>query len=134
MKNYLTNLFNSSIFRYVQRIAVACVLLSFALTAAGNNWQGTAYAYAKFAESSSVANGVGKVYVGTNETPTYKNLSVEADANTSTANNDTDPKTVNFWWAATAEAGTNSAFAGWYKDAKASQLQTNDPQQRYLQK
>ena len=126
MKKLLTTMFNSSIFRYVQRIAVVCVLLSFALTAAGNNWQGTAYAYAKFAESSSVANGVGKVYVGTNETPTYKNLSEEAEINTLTANNDADPKTVNFWWAATAEAGTNSAFAGWYKDAEASQLQTND--------
>ena len=121
MKNYLTNLFNSSIFRYVQRIAVACVLLSFALTAtAGGEWKGTAYAYAKFAESSSVANGVGKVYVGTSETPTYKNLSEVAEMSKSTANNSDDPKNVDFWWAATAEVGTNSAFAGWFTDAEAS--------------
>ena len=127
MKKILTTMFNSSIFRYVQRIAVACVLLSFALTAtAGGEWTGTAYAYAKFAESSSVANGVGKVYVGTNETPTYKNLSVEADANTSTANNNTDPKSVDFWWAATAEVGTNSAFAGWFTDAEASTKHTDE--------
>lgn len=126
MKNVLTNLFNSSLIRHAQRLAIVCVLLSIAATAAGNNWTGTAYAYAKFAKSDNVAMGEGKVYVGTSSTPTYGALNSEVEKTVQSENNDTDPKEIYFYWSAATENGTNSAFDGWYTDVNASTLHTNE--------
>ena len=39
MKNYLTNLFNSSIFRYVQHLVMVCMLLSISAAASANKYK-----------------------------------------------------------------------------------------------
>ena len=127
MKNVLTNLFNSSLFRHAQRLAIVCVLLSIAATAtASGEWKGTAYAYAKFAKSDNVAMGEGKVYVGTSSTPSYGELNSEDETSAQSGNNTNDPKELSFYWSAATENGTNSAFAGWYTDVNASTLHTNE--------
>ena len=65
MKNYLTNLFNSSVFRYVQRMAVVCLFLSYAASAtAGNTY------YGKCIVKKATGTGNGKVYVTANENTT----------------------------------------------------------------
>lgn len=124
MKTNLTNLFNSSLFRHAQRLAIVCVLLSITATATaggGSSWKGTASAYAKFAKSDNIAMGQGKVYVGkgSNPSPSYT-----ADANGSSATDSKDDteasKTFTFTWFAAVDPNTNSVFDGWYKEEDAS--------------
>ena len=111
MKNYLTNLFNSSIFRHVQRLAVLCLFLSYAFTATagGSGWSGTASGKA---EITSTSTGEGSVYVNQNSTP-----SGDADDSKGISNNSTS---ATFWWHAVPTANSNSAFAGWFKEKDAS--------------
>lgn len=121
MKNVLTNLFNSSLFRHAQRLAIVCVLLSITATAmASGDWTGTATAYAKFATSNSIAVGVGKVYVakGSNASGTYT-----SDSNGSSAKDEkknSSEKSFSFTWSAEVDQETNSEFDGWYKEPDAS--------------
>ena len=124
MKTNLTNLFNSSLFRHAQRLAIVCVLLSITATATaggGSNWEGKANAYAKFATSNNVAMGQGKVYVGkgSNPSPSYTssaNGSSAADSKYDGA----DSKSFTFTWFAAVDPNTNSVFDGWYKEEDAS--------------
>ena len=110
MKNYLTNLFNLSVFRHVQRLAVVCLFLSYAAAAtAGGGWDGTAYGKA---EITSTSTGAGTVYVNQSST-------ASGSASTSNAISDSSPSAT-FWWHAVATANSNSAFAGWYKEKDAS--------------
>ncbi len=67
MKNVLTNLFNSSLFRHVQRLAIVCVLLSYAASAAA--WSEDYYAKIKV-----TVEGEGKVYAKGPEDDTFKDL------------------------------------------------------------
>ena len=111
MKKYLTSLFNSSVFRHVQRLAVVCLFLSYAFTATagGSGWDGTASGKA---EITSTSTGEGSVYVNQNSTP-----SGEADDSKGISKNS---PSVTFWWHAVPTANSNSAFAGWYKEKDAS--------------
>jgi hypothetical protein len=112
MKNVLTNLFNSSIFRFAQRLTIVCLFLSYAFTAtAGNNgWSGIAYGKA---EITSTSTGEGTVYVNQSENPSGK-------ADDSKGISDSSSTSATFWWHAVPTANSNSAFAGWYKEKDAS--------------
>ena len=110
MKNYLTNLFNSSIFRYAQRLTIVCMFLSYAAAAtAGGGWDGTAYGHA---EKTKTSTGEGSVYVNQSSTP-----SGAADDSKGISDSSTS---ATFWWHAVPTANSNSAFAGWYTEKDAS--------------
>ena len=107
MKNCLTNLFNSSVFRFALRLVVVCLFLSYAATATA--WSGTAYGYA---EKTLTSTGEGSVYVNQSSTP-----SGDAEESKGISNNSTS---ATFYWHAVPTANSNSAFAGWYKETDAS--------------
>ena len=66
MKNLLTKMFNLSIFRYVQRLAIVCLFLSLATNAAAKGeWITVFKAQAKIANASTAD---GKVFVSSTET------------------------------------------------------------------
>lgn len=70
MKNVLTNLFNSSLFRHAQRLAIVCVLLSYA--AAASAWSEDYYAKIKVTVS-----GEGKVYAKGPKDDAFKDLAAD---------------------------------------------------------
>lgn len=70
MKNVLTNLFNSSLFRHAQRLAIVCVLLSYAASASA--WSEDYYAKIKVTVS-----GEGKVYAKGPKDDTFKDLAAD---------------------------------------------------------
>ena len=74
MKNYFNNLFNSSLFRHVQRLAVVCVFLSYVATVTASPGGGSTTYYAKAkVQVDASCTGLGKVYV------------TDKDGNTSTS-------------------------------------------------
>ena len=99
MKTNLTNLFNSSLFRYVQRMAIVCVLLSITISAtADSSWQASFTAEAKIATS---ATAEGKVYVSASAcTPSDENWVINKDnsskTGTSTSEKNTNAKTKTY--------------------------------------
>ena len=60
MKTNLTKLFNLSLIRHAQRLAIVCMLLSFAVTAKANNWMSRYYI--DNVQLASGSTGSGKVY------------------------------------------------------------------------
>ena len=72
MKTNLTKLFNSSLFRHAQRLAIVCVLLSYAAAAAANTYKHGAYFDNVYLHPEST--GAGTVYITAtagNVTATY---------------------------------------------------------------
>ena len=98
MKTNLTNLFNSSFFRHVQRLAIVCALLSYAISAAGHDTH-----YSKATVSANPTGG-GTVYVATSNTkPNSEVLSATQDCN---KDDSKDSQTYYFW----AEANSGYTF------------------------
>ena len=110
MKNYLTNLFNLSIFRCVQRLAIVCVLLSYAAAAAGNN---SGYMYVKPAPEPY---GHGKVYVSRSESTEntswdfYPNSQRDYDVSS-----ETGTSSNSHTWYLYTRPETDYYHAGWVK-------------------
>jgi hypothetical protein len=63
MKNVLTNLFNSSLFRHAQRLAIVCVLLSYATSAAAESNKYKHGAYFDNVYLHTESTGAGTVYI-----------------------------------------------------------------------
>lgn len=104
MKTNLTKLFNSSLFRHAQRLAIVCALLSYAISAAAS---ATFYSAVKVE-----INGSGSVYVThpkdaeTTLTETGLVVSERTDRGTFSA-----PTSANHSYTLTATAGTNYYLA-----------------------
>lgn len=108
MKNYLTNLFNSPVFRHVQRLAVACLFLSIAAsTFAG--WTATYQANVKLYPNAS---GKGKVYLESNDQKTVSNVEIPVKKTASKGSTNSSHTFDNVTITAVPEAG--SKMAGWY--------------------
>lgn len=131
MKNYLIKLFNSSVFRHVQRLAVVCLLLSCAATAAGNI---TTTYYARCVVQKANNTGNGKVYVTSNDNKTpsdseYTSSSMSADDNATEIAGVVGSTYVQFYLFAKPEIGYY--FAGWTKSSNGSSIITNSNISKY---
>lgn len=118
MKNLLTKMFNLSIFRYVQRLAIVCLFLSLATNAAAKGeWTAVFKAQAKIANASTAD---GKVFVSSTETssPDWKTSKDDIAEATVTSENTSEAKFQSFYWY--AQAGANSVFDGWYTNDDAT--------------
>ena len=118
MKNLLTKMFNLSIFRYVQRLAIVCLFLSLATNAAAKGeWIAVFKAQAKIANASTAD---GKVFVSSTETssPDWKTSKDDMAEATVNSENTSNEKSQIFYWY--AQAGANSVFDGWYTNDDAT--------------
>ena len=125
MKNYLTNLFNSSVFRYVQRMAVVCLFLSYAASAtAGNTY------YGKCIVTKATGTGNGKVYVTANEntTPSDSDYGDTKDASDSEWVASGNP-TLTFY--AYTKPDVGYYHVGWSTNANGTSPIANSNQQPY---
>ena len=97
MKTNLTKMFNSSIFRYVQRLAIVCLFLSLAANAAAGT------TYNSKVTVTAAPSGKGKVYVNTsNSKPADKTSADQSISNSQ--------HTYYFWAETTADG---YAFDAW---------------------
>ena len=128
MKNYLTNLFNSPVFRHVQRLAVVCLFLSIAAsTFAG--WTATYKANVTLLPNST---GKGKVYLNSNDPKTVSNTET-SDQITASKGSSASSHTFNDV-KITAEPDAGSKMAGWYygdTDYDANNQVTNGEEKVY---
>ena len=119
MKNYLTNLFNSSFYCHVMRLAIVCVFLSFAATAFSTTYYSTMTAKV----SSSSPTGSGKVYVVAPEQNTVpKDADYQSEHGPVTYN-----KTENraHQYKLYAKANLGYAHEGWVENAASTQVMQN---------
>ena len=121
MKSLFSTIMNNSLFNYAKRLAIFCVFLSVSVVAnALDSWKGSAEAYAKFANTTTVAVGKGKVYVSKSETTTPSYVSTEEGSSATNSSTNSGAKNFTFYFYAATDANTNSAFAGWYESEDAS--------------
>lgn len=122
MKSLFSTIKNNLCFNYAQRLAMVClfVVITFSTAFADGSWNGYARAEAKFATSTSVKVGQGKVYVGKGSNPTPEYTSGENGSYATDTNKTSGVKNFTFTWFASVEPSTNSAFDGWYKEEDAS--------------
>ena len=123
-KDMKTNLFNSSLFRYAQRLAIVCVFLSISAAAGASTYYST-----MTAKVSTASTGHGKVYVAA---PDNNNPPTDADYKDEPDPAQYSAKDKKHQYKLYAKANPGYAHEGWVENSASIQVMQNSGTNPYI--